>query len=232
MPIRAIEPNRIYRQIASQIAELVRQGEFHTGERLPAERDLAHRLGVSRSSLREALIALEIEGIVEVRSGSGVYVLDRTESKASFVLPATTVGPFDIIRARSCLETEIAITAVRVATDQQINQIESRLQVLRLCVVGEPQLIDADHDFHRSIAEASGNGAYILLLDTLWEHRTAPLYYKLENHFQSSKVWKCAMQEHERIFAAIAARDEAEAAQAVQDHMRNAEERLAANFEQ
>ena len=75
MPFQSIEPRRLYRQIADQIRELIRSGEFVAGARLPPERDLAKQLGVSRPSVREALIALEVEGLVEVRIGSGIYVL-------------------------------------------------------------------------------------------------------------------------------------------------------------
>ena len=77
MPVQSIEPQRLYRQIAEQLRALIAQGEFATGDRLPAERDLARQFNVSRPSVREALIALEVEGWVEVRTGSGVYVQDR-----------------------------------------------------------------------------------------------------------------------------------------------------------
>ena len=74
MPFQSIEPRRLYRQIAEQIRGLIRSGEYLPGARLPPERDLAKQLGVSRPSVREALIALEVEGLVEVRIGSGIYV--------------------------------------------------------------------------------------------------------------------------------------------------------------
>src|SRR5439155_15126601 len=74
MPFHSIEPRRLYRQIADQIRGLIKSGEFPAGSRLPPERDLARQLGVSRPSVREALIALEVEGMVEVRIGSGIYV--------------------------------------------------------------------------------------------------------------------------------------------------------------
>ena len=77
MPLQTIEPQRLYRQIAEQLRLRMGQSEFAAGARLPAERDLAKQLGVSRPTVREALIALEVEGWVEVRSGSGVYVLGR-----------------------------------------------------------------------------------------------------------------------------------------------------------
>src|SRR5205807_3545845 len=82
MPIQALEPQRLYRQIAEQLRKLMTKGEFKPGERLPAERDLAKQLGVSRPSVREALIALEVEGWVEVRTGSGIFVLERAKRQA------------------------------------------------------------------------------------------------------------------------------------------------------
>lgn len=74
MSDKPLEPQRLYRQIAKQIQTLISSGEFAVGSRLPAERDLATQLKVSRPSVREALIALEVEGVIEVRTGSGIYV--------------------------------------------------------------------------------------------------------------------------------------------------------------
>ena len=81
MPLQTIEPRRLYRQIAEQLRGLIRAGEYPVGARLPPERDLAAQLGVSRPSVREALIALEVEGLVEVRMGSGI-VRDRARAGA------------------------------------------------------------------------------------------------------------------------------------------------------
>ena len=96
MPFQSIEPRRLYRQIADQIRELIRAGEFLAGSRLPPERDLAKQLGVSRPSVREALIALEVEGLVEVRIGSGINLLrpgvkaEGIESRPSAPGPSTS----------------------------------------------------------------------------------------------------------------------------------------------
>ena len=78
MPIQAVDDRRLYRQIADQLTMLITSGEFRKGERLPSERDLAVQLGVSRPSVREALIALEIQGLVEVRVGAGIFLSDAT----------------------------------------------------------------------------------------------------------------------------------------------------------
>ena len=91
MPLQTLEPRRLYRQIADQLRDLIAKGEFAIGDRLPAERDLSRALGVSRPSVREALIALEVEGWVEVRTGSGVYVQgDRRPQRAA---PPATAPP-------------------------------------------------------------------------------------------------------------------------------------------
>src|SRR5215813_6700324 len=102
MPIQAVDNRRLYRQIADQIAALIEGGEYAAGARLPPERDLARQLGVSRPSVREALIALEVEGYVEVRVGSGVYVLGKQPKAARAALPADS-GPFELIKARSLI---------------------------------------------------------------------------------------------------------------------------------
>src|SRR5947209_10437629 len=113
MPIHSIEPRRLYRQIADQIRALIRSREFAAGARLPPERDLARQLGVSRPSVREALIALEVEGWVEVRTGAGVFVLERAKKPivTRKSVPATEWGPLEVIRARRVIEGEIAALA-------------------------------------------------------------------------------------------------------------------------
>src|ERR1700687_2361814 len=99
MPLQTAESRRLYRQIADQIAALIDKGEYRVGQRLPPERDLARQLGVSRPSVREALIALEVEGYVEVRVGSGVYVLGPRPG-ASAAPMAGDSGPCGVIQAR------------------------------------------------------------------------------------------------------------------------------------
>src|SRR5438552_16381185 len=112
MPLQSIEPRRLYRQIADQIRGLIQAGEFAPQSRLPAERDLARQLGVSRPSVREALIALEVEGLVEVRVGSGIYVRNPANAKSRSELPADT-GPFELLRARWIIEGECAALAAK-----------------------------------------------------------------------------------------------------------------------
>src|ERR1044071_4340858 len=119
MPFQSIEPRRLYRQIADQIRGLIRSGEFPAGSRLPPERDLAKQLGVSRPSVREALIALEVEGLVEVRIGSGIYV--QPGHGAAGDAAEAQAGPFELLRARYVIESECAALAAKSAKDSQIS---------------------------------------------------------------------------------------------------------------
>src|SRR5256886_16710896 len=124
MPLQAVDNRRLYRQIADQIAALIEKGEYGKGQRLPPERDLARQLGVSRPSVREAPIALEVEGLVEVRIGSGIYVLGpRADGEAGTPVHAA-LGPFELLRARGIIESECAALAAKHAKRPQIAAIE------------------------------------------------------------------------------------------------------------
>src|SRR5437763_15771007 len=119
MPLQAVDNRRLYRQIADQIAALIEKGEYGKGQRLPPERGLAKQLGVSRPSVREALIALEVEGYVEVRVGSGVYVVGPQPAEPARAMPADS-GPFELIKARWLIEAECAAMAAKAGTRPQL----------------------------------------------------------------------------------------------------------------
>ena len=95
MPIRSVEPRRLYRQVADQLRKLIDQGEFAVGSRLPAERELALQLGISRPTVREALIALEVDGRVRIRVGSGIYVLPQPAEPPP-ISGSSVAGPFEL----------------------------------------------------------------------------------------------------------------------------------------
>jgi DNA-binding FadR family transcriptional regulator len=162
MPLQTVEPQRLYRQIAEQLRSLIGSGEFAPGSRLPAERDLAKQLGVSRPSVREALIALEVEGWVEVRTGSGVYVLDRPAKPAKPVtehprLPPTEWGPLELIRARRVVEGEIAAIAATQAKRKDTDAMARAIDAMRADADQGVMPLDGDRAFHTAIVQASGN---------------------------------------------------------------------------
>ena len=233
MPFQSIEPRRLYRQIADQIRTLIGSGEFPAGSRLPSERDLAKQLGVSRPSVREALIALEVEGLVEVRIGSGIYALEQagksiaaTADAAGPVEAEAEAGPFELLRARYVIESECAALAAKTARNPQVQAIESALEQMQGEMQGAQPPLGGDRLFHLRIAEATGNGALVAVVKMLWEERTGPLYHKLEEHYDSPALWNAALAEHRAVLKAIAARDSAAARAAMQRHLNHAYKRF------
>src|SRR6204780_4669566 len=121
MPIQVIESRRLYLQIADQVRSLIAIGEFSPGSRLPAERELARQFGVSRPSMREALIALEVEGYVEVRPGSGIIV---TTPESGSQDCSGDEGPLEVLRVRSLIEGSVTEEVAKLVEQRDIEALE------------------------------------------------------------------------------------------------------------
>ena len=158
MPLQAVEPKRLYRQIADQLAHLIASGEFAVGSRLPAERELAASLGVSRTSVREAIISLEMSGLVEVRVGTGIFVTPRQEI-APRQSRDTGPGPFELLAARKLVEGEIAALAASAATEQDAAALRESVARLAAQIDDFPAREAEDRDFHLRLAKATGNSS-------------------------------------------------------------------------
>jgi DNA-binding FadR family transcriptional regulator len=232
MPLQAVEPQRLYRQIAEQLRSLITAGEFPPGSRLPAERDLANQLGVSRPSVREALIALEVEGWVEVRGGSGVYVLDRPGQLNGHAkkVPATEWGPLELIRARRVIEGEIASIAATHATRKQVKAIREAIDWMKQDADRNVAPLDGDRAFHTAIAEACDNAVLLETVQAFWDARHGPLFTRLGGYFETQASWRKAIAEHEAVLAAIEAHDAAAARAAMQNHMDKSHTRFSASW--
>lgn len=218
MPLQALEPRRLYRQIADQISALISEGEYSAGSRLPAERDLAKQLGVSRPSVREALIALEVEGMLDVRVGSGIYVTHPDKRRRRDALQGAS-GPFEVIHARWLIEGECAALAAKNAVPEQIAAIRKAHAGMVKESKRDHNPLAADRLFHVSIAEASGNSALVLVVQTLWDQRMGPLYRRLERKFEYPKMATETVREHHAIVSAIARHDPRAARSAMRQHM-------------
>jgi DNA-binding FadR family transcriptional regulator len=169
--------------------------------------------------VREALIALEVEGYVEVRVGSGVYVTQRRPAARSFdPLPGDS-GPFELISARRLLESECAALAARQASPAQIRRMQAALTAMERDRRRAVMPLDNDRRFHLEIAEASGNSALALAVRTLWDQRTGPLFLRLERHFDTPDLWEAAIAEHNVVMAAIEGHDPGGARAAMRRHM-------------
>ncbi len=233
MPLQAVEPRRLYRQIAEQLRSLIAAGEFAVGTRLPAERDLAKQLGVSRPSVREALIALEVEGWVEVRTGSGVYVLDRagrsSQPPAAQIAP-TEWGPLELIRARRVVEGEIASLAAVHARRKDLEAMGQAIASMKHDADRGLPPLDGDRAFHTAIVEACGNAVLIETVLRFWDSRSGPLFERLVGYFETLTSWRAAIAEHEAVLDAIRARDAAAARAAMHQHMDKSHARFSASW--
>jgi DNA-binding FadR family transcriptional regulator len=218
MPLQAVETRRLYLQIADQLRGLIASGEVARGARLPAERDLAKQLRVSRPSLREALIALEIEGLLDVRVGSGIYVT-RPGARLNGAELADAHGPFEVIRARRLIEGECAALAAAHATPSQIRAIREAHARMVEETRRNPNPLDADRAFHVRLAEASGNSALVLVVQTLWDQRVGPLYRALERKLDAASLVDSTLAEHQAIVEAVAKGDARAARAAARRHM-------------
>ena len=231
MPIQAIEPRRLYRQIADQLRALIVRGEFAVGSRLPAERELAAQLGVSRPSVREALIALEVEGLVEVRVGSGVHVVAREPGPQAGRV-GNAFGPFEIIRARQVVEGELAAMAARTMGRAQIAALHETLGVMQEEMRTGRIPIEGDRLFHVRIAEAAENAPLMHVVGELFDERNNPLFAQLGQHFENETNWQCALEEHRAVLDAIAAHAPQRARAAMHEHLQLSHDRFAAAWPQ
>jgi GntR family transcriptional regulator, transcriptional repressor for pyruvate dehydrogenase complex len=231
MPLQAVETRRLYRQIADQLRALIAAGEWPLGSRLPPERDLAAQLGVSRPSVREALIALEVEGLVEVRMGSGIYVKALDAPRAAAVGDAA-LGPFDIIRARALVESELAALAARACTPALLKKLRAALKAMEDDIARGVMPIRGDREFHVALAEASGNAALLRVVTELFDERNNPLFEQLGRHFENARSWRHAVAEHRAVVRAVAAGEAAAARKAMQAHLQNSHDRFAAALEE
>jgi DNA-binding FadR family transcriptional regulator len=235
VPLQTVESTRLYRQIAGQIATLIDNREFPAGSRLPPERELAVLLGVSRTSVREAIIALELAGRVEVRVGTGIFVThpgSQRKRDAGAGSPTSAVddggaGPFDLLAARAMIEGEIAALAARTAKKSDIAALRETIARMREHGDDFAQREAADREFHVRIAESTRNGALPSAVAVLWDQRRGDLWSRMEDHFHTPALRAKTLTDHEAIVAALEARDADAARAAMHRHL----QRVAREFQ-
>lgn len=209
-------PRRSYRQVANQILQLAAVRGLGPGQRLPSERDLAELLSVSRPSLREALIALEVEGDVEIRMGSGIYLASGTDRG---LLRSETEGPMELLEARSILEGAIAEEVARHVTPALLGALDDNLRQMAAAMDDTPLAIGIDGRFHEIVASGLENSVLTGLTVQMFQKRHLPLFARFSSFFEKPRTWNEALAEHGRIRDALAARDPAAAREAMRHHL-------------
>lgn len=225
--LKPADHRRLYHQIADQLRDLIRQGRFVIGSRLPPERELAQQLGVSRPSVREALIALEIAGCVEVRMGAGIYVRGTGDAESA----TTSLGesPLELMQARVVLEGGLMPQACARATAEGLAAVRAAVDEMRDAIAAGKPALDADRRFHQAVAALAGNTVLERLVGELFDGRYSPMSLQLSALADTHQNWEDALREHERILHALEAHDPLAAQAAMRVHLFNAQERWAGN---
>lgn len=224
------ESKRLYQKVAAELKKRIADHEYAIGDRLPAERLIAEEMNVSRTVVREAIIMLEVEGLVDVRKGSGIHVVG-SEVRYQQVLPESddddeflTAGPFELLQARQLLESNIAEFAATQVTKQDI----LALQAIQETAQKEDRARDSqwDKQFHIQVAKATQNSVLVTLVEKLWQHREQnPYWRKLHEHIDD-KAMESWCEDHEQILRALMRKDPKAAKLAMWQHLENTKQML------
>lgn len=221
------ETKRLYQKIAAELKKQIAEGRYAVGDRLPAERIISDTMEVSRTVVREAIIMLEVEGLVEVRKGSGIHVIAQTSQVAPIEdteESLLTAGPFELLQARQLLESNIAEFAATQITKQDIVAlIKIQKEALK-----EDRSRDSqwDKNFHIQVAKATQNSVLIILVEQLWVHREKnPYWLKLHEHIDAEDIdsW---CDDHDKILKALIRKDPKAAKLAMWQHLENTKKML------
>jgi GntR family transcriptional repressor for pyruvate dehydrogenase complex len=221
-----VQHKRIYEEVVEMIVQRIRSGSLVVGQKLPPERVLADEMRVSRTSLREALRALESMGYIYSVTGGGNYVnsvsLEHVLSPLSAMVAQDKKLAIDIIEVRQHLEVHMAGLAAKYASKQQIAQMYSAILNMQSQVEAGGSGIEGDNQFHLEIARASQNKAFAIIVELVAELLAESRKATLDMPGQPAK----SIQDHLVIFAAIQSGDEKKAAAAMDEHLRKAHQNL------
>lgn len=219
-----VSSEKLYIQIYNQILSEIQSGSFNIGDKLPAERELCEQFGVSRAPVRQALSALELNGIIYSRQGEGVYVKNTqisNHSDSSFILDSTS--PEDIVEARMNIEPVIIKYAALRATDEDIEELRSTIQKMEEETKSGIYVPETDEALHKGIAKASHNDLFIKIMAAI------------SNAMKQQEMWKLIrdrtvtrpdyrdvnFEEHKMLIKAIEEHNETKAVELMTSHMQN-----------
>ena len=216
VPPRPVLRSRLYEQVADQISTWIKENGLLPGDRLPPERELAQRLGVSRATLSQALVALEVIGVVVVRHGDGTVLTERARTAPVIeAIRAHADRLSEIIEARDALESKLAALAAVRRTDADLAAIRAALQEMEREIDAGGRGVEADEQFHGAITTAARSELLTQMMaaihDLIRETR-------LESLSQPGRPRE-SLAGHRRVADAIAAGDPDAAALAMHEHV-------------
>ncbi len=228
---------RRYVTIAKELRDQLSQNSYKVGARLPTEREIAEFYSVSRTIIREAIIMLEIEGLVEVRKGSGVYVVNLPLKDSAFMshqfekntftsafssLTGTDIGPFERLQAHQLIESNIAEFAAHQITKSEINAMKKVLAKERQALEAGESKKEYDLAFHILIAEATKNTFLVDLVKLMWRIRDESLMWaQLQAHIDTTDYRKIWLNDHAEILSSLQKKDASGAKKSMQRHLEN-----------
>ena len=221
LQLQIVKSERLYLKVADQLNQLIVDGVIKPGQRFPSERELAEQCGVSRPTIREAMIALELSGVIEIRTGSGIYVTEQKIAKQPELLDQG-IGPFEILEIRYIIEAEACALAAARITEQQLQALREALQEMTEEEKQADSSEKADQKFHSIIAQACQNSAIAAIVNWLWE---------LRNESQLSTAFLArirqegvhpSISDHRKILQALEQRNPEKARNAMRIHIENA----------
>lgn len=220
---------RLYRDVVDKMLGLIDSGKYPVGGRLPPERVLAEMFGVSRPTVREAIIALEALERVTVKTGSGVYVIEHPDLGGNAY---QNISPFELTEARALIEGEAASLAAKLITREELESLEQSLKdMAQENECGDLADGDADRSFHHQIALATRNNMIMLITDQLWHVRNnAPQVY-LAYKSICEQDGNRRVEEHREVYEALVARDPKAARAAMHQHFARILKKLITNTE-
>ena len=217
MALEPIVNQRLYQQVADSIRKQIQSGAMPPGSRLPSEKLLAQQLGVSRPTVREAMIALEIAGW----SKSAPAPAPTCAIAISIAAPSidTGPGPIELLNARILIEGEIAAEAAQRATPEDLVEIAGTLKEMESIIARGEHSRNADQHFHVSIARASGNDVLASIVGELWAGMFSPLFHQFSERTRLVRRQDAALNEHRAIYAALRTHDAIGARAAMRHHL-------------
>lgn len=229
--LKPIKTRKIYEQIIDQIVQLVAEGHLKPGDRLPSERELVERFEVSRASIREAISALEMMGLIEVRSGEGTYIrevnVDSAVAPLAWMLFIEKDTEMELYEARKILEVQAGGLAAERAEEEEMEDIFQALETMRLDLEKQCLGEEADHYFHYAIARATHNKILIRLMNTISDTMQMTLKSSRSKLYADTSSPERLYKEHYAIYEAIRNRDSKNAQKLMYDHLVGVEKQLA-----
>jgi GntR family transcriptional repressor for pyruvate dehydrogenase complex len=215
--IRPVNRPRLYEVIVEQLCDHISARDMQVGERLPAERELAGQLGVSRASLSQALVALEVQGILSVRHGDGAVLVRRPVGDMAIrALREHADRLPEVIEAREALEVKLAELAAARRSDDEMRAIDHALDIMEAEVSGGERGVSGDELFHQAVTAAAHSPLLARLMGEIAELIRET---RIESLSQSDRP-RSSLEGHRRIAEAIRREDPVEAGRAMADHIR------------